>query len=123
MGTQPHEIHVGANGVRFLLEFVKKDTDRSSSTYGQLIPLDITGATISARFSDPDGATTDKTAVVVSPGTDGLAEYYSEGGLLASAGDWKLQGTASEIPGAPSGSSIPSRVVEFEVFGNLPAPS
>lgn len=61
-------------------------------------------------FTDPAGTTTAKSASFDSDGTDGILKYTIEDGLIASAGDWRVQARVSK-----TGVELTSDEVVFHV--------
>lgn len=100
------EIHVGDEGTRIIL-IVK---DQSGAV------VDIAGATdMKYIFKKPGVAlSVEKTAVLLSDGSDGALLYVVEPGFIDVQGTWKVQAEATI--GAWKGKSD---VFSFEVYPNL----
>jgi len=98
------EIHVGDIGTAF--EVTLEDCDGV---------VNLTGATVlEYTFTDPSGASSVKTAALVTDGTDGKVVYNLVDGDLPTSGMWKLQVRVV----LPTGTWY-SNIEKFRVHDNL----
>ena len=57
--------------------------------------VNVSGGTFTMRFRKPDGTTVDKTATLVTDGSDGQIQYVSQSGDINQAGEWRVQGVVT----------------------------
>jgi len=99
------EIHVGDVGTAF--RFVVKDE--------QGAVMDLSAASVLKIFFDkPSSAVLEKTATLVTDGTDGQIQYVTRAGDLSEPGTWKYQGYIV----VPSGVWW-TDIHKFKVYANL----
>lgn len=98
-----NEIHLDDVGVEFRITL----TDNG-------VVVDISSATILFIFKKPSGTLVNETGSLYTDGTDGIAKYVSESGLLDEVGSWKYQ-----IKVTIGSSVFYSDLGCFEVYGNL----
>lgn len=114
------ELHVNDVGTSIELEITECNPDGTSTI------VDITNATtLTMRFQKSDRAktTVDKTATIYTggtngDGTDGIAQYITEAGLIDIKGTWLVQAIATFSSSGPFHSSI----VDLPVAKNLATP-
>jgi len=113
-------VQLGGRAVLLTFEFVEEDD-------GLEVPVSLAGAAalpgyVFAQFRKPSGAVVREFLQVLVPATAGLAAYSTAAGWLDEVGEWEAQAFAHLASGAGAG-FFPSRVVRFEVLGNLPGVS
>lgn len=101
-------LFVGSVGVELVVQFIDCDGPIKLATEG-LNVLEI-------RIQNPAGATTSHVAAYVTDGEDGKIRYITVAGDLDVAGNWKIQGFASN---AGPAKLIPSDIGKFVVEQTL----
>ncbi len=103
-------VQEGAIGVRFLVQLV----DQKAAA------LDLTGTdSIKLRFSKPRGDSLEVAAAIVNtPGTDGLVEFFTLPGTLVPFGDWDIQAFVKYT----AGDDLPTKTQAFVVRENIVEP-
>ena len=107
-------LRLGDAGVRLGFDVVEKIDD-------VLVPVDLTGYTLTARFLPPDNVLRSKTAIVApidfedaaGDGTDGRAMYETEVGFLDQLGAWVAEVRATS--GSKQYTSEPIRFLVKEL--------
>jgi hypothetical protein len=105
--TSP-EIHVGDVGTRFIVTVYNQNS--------QLIDLGI-ATSLTIRFRNPSGVSSDKTAVLYTNGSDGKLMYELEAGDIDIAGTWKYQAIIEF-----AGGTWHTNVTNFIVYENIAEP-
>lgn len=78
------------------------------------VVVNIAGGTFQMRFRKPDATVVDKTATLVTDGSDGKIQYVSISGDIDQSGEWRVQGVVTL-----SGSTFRSTIKRFNVGKNL----
>jgi hypothetical protein len=106
--TSP-EIHVGDVGTRFIVTVYNQNS--------QLIDLGI-ATSLTIRFRNPSGVSSDKTAVLYTNGSDGKLMYELESGDIDISGKWSYQVIVSF-----AGGTWHTNITEFTVYPNIVEPT